>query len=119
MSLLVAHHGEIVFERCYRGSVPADLHCAHSVTKSFTSTVVGILADDGLVCLDAPVASLVDAPAFRRDPMKATITVRHLLTMSSGLATHGWWDIDELERQAACSSLHRSSTAALQIPREE
>jgi len=97
LALLVSHHGEIVFERHYRGSVPADLHCIHSVTKSFISTIVGILAGDGLVSLDAPVASLIDAPAFRSDPVKATITVRHLLTMSSGLYGHGWWDIDEIE----------------------
>ena len=99
LALLVSHHGEIVFERHYRGSVPADLHCIHSVTKSFISTIVGILACDGLVSLDAPVASLIDAPAFRSDPVKATITVRHLLTMSSGLYGHGWWDIDEIEKR--------------------
>jgi len=71
LNLLVAHHGDIVFERCYRESRPADLHCAHSVTKSFVSTIVGILAGDGLVPLDAPVSSLVDAPALHADPIKA------------------------------------------------
>jgi len=101
LNVLVAHHGDIVFERCYRGSAPADLHCAHSVTKSFTSTLVGILAGDGLVPLDAPVSSLVDAAGFRADPVKATITVRHLLTMTSGLYGNGWWDIDELEDRQA------------------
>ena len=99
LNLLVAQHGEIVFERCYRDSGPADLHSAHSVTKSFISTLVGILAGDGLLSLDAPVASLVDAPAFRSDPVRRSITVRHLLTMSSGLYGHGWWDIDELEER--------------------
>jgi CubicO group peptidase (beta-lactamase class C family) len=97
VSLLVAQHGEIVFERCYRGSGVADLHCAHSVTKSFISTLVGIVAGDGLLSLDDPVSALVDAPAFDADPAKAAITVRHLLTMSSGLYGDGWWDIDELE----------------------
>lgn len=97
VSLLVAQHGEIVFERCYRGSGAADLHGAHSVTKSFISTLVGILAGEGLLSVDDPVSSLVDTPAFRSNPTKAAITVRHLLTMSSGLYGHGWWDIDELE----------------------
>lgn len=99
LNLVVAHHGEIVFEGHYRDSGPGDLHCAHSVTKSFISTLVGILSGDGLLTLDAPVASLVDAPAFRSDPVKGLITVRHLLTMSSGLYGHGWWDIDELEER--------------------
>jgi CubicO group peptidase (beta-lactamase class C family) len=97
VKLLVAQGGEIVFERCYRGSAPDDLHCLHSVTKSFTSTLVGMLVGDGALSLDAPVASLIDAPALRNDPAKGEITVRHLLTMSSGLYGHGWWDIDELE----------------------
>ena len=96
LNLIVAHHGEIVFERYYRDSGPDVQHTIHSVTKSFTSTLVGILAGGGLVDLDAPVSSLVAAPAFDDDPVKAAITVRHLLTMSSGLYGHGWWDIDEL-----------------------
>ena len=97
VGLIVAQHGEIVFEQYYRDSGPADLHCAHSVTKSFISTLVGTLAGDGLLSLGDPVSSLVHAPAFRSDPTRAAITVRHLLTMSSGLYGHGWWDIDELE----------------------
>ena len=101
LSLLVAQHGEIVFERCYRNSGAADLHCAHSVTKSFISTLVGILAGEGLLSLDDPVSWLVDAPAFRSNPTKASLTVRHLLTMSSGLYGHGWWDIDEIEGRGA------------------
>ena len=96
LNLLVAHHGEIVFERYYRDSGPDVLHNCHSVTKSFISTLVGILAGRGLVDLDAPVSSLVPAPAFDAEPEKAAITVRHLLTMSSGLYGHGWWDIDEV-----------------------
>ncbi|MDP1807537.1 MAG: serine hydrolase domain-containing protein [Acidimicrobiales bacterium] len=96
LTLIVAQHGDTVFERYYRDSGPDVLHTVHSVTKSFTSTLVGILAGAGLVDLEAPVSSLVAAPAFDADPVKATITVRHLLTMSSGLYGHGWWDIDEL-----------------------
>ena len=99
LALLVAQHGEIVFERSYRGSGPSDLHTIHSVTKSVTSTVVGILAGNGTVSLDAPVASLFAAAAFTAEPEKAALTVRHLLTMSSGLYGHGWWDIDELARR--------------------
>lgn len=101
LNLIVAHHGEIVFERYYQDSGPDVLHSIHSVTKSFTSTVIGILAGAGLVDIDAPVSSLVAAPAFDADPVKASITVKHLLTMSSGLYGHGWWDIDEVEDRGA------------------
>lgn len=71
LNLIVAHHGEIVFERYYRDSGPDALHTVHFVTKSFTSTLVGILAGAGLVDLDAPVSTLVPAPAFDADPVKA------------------------------------------------
>jgi CubicO group peptidase (beta-lactamase class C family) len=99
LNLIVAHHGDVVFERYYRDSGPDVLHCIHSVTKSFISTLVGILAGDGLVDLDARVSSVVPSPAFDADPAKAAITVRNLLTMSSGLYGHGWWDVDELIRR--------------------
>ena len=92
LALLVAHRREIVCERYYRGSGPHHLHDVHSVTKSFTSTLVGILAGEGLLALDAPIASYVPVT----DLTKRSITVRHLLTMSSGLYGHGWWDVDEL-----------------------
>ncbi|HUR23008.1 MAG TPA: serine hydrolase [Acidimicrobiales bacterium] len=108
LCLIVAHCDEIVFERYYRDSGPDDLHSVHSVTKSFTSTLVGILAGAGGVSLDTPVSSLVPAPTFDTDPIKATVTVRHLLTMSSGLYGHGWWDIDELAARGVdlvCGSL--------------
>ena len=81
LSLVVAQHGDVVFERYYRRARPTDPHLVHSVTKSVTSTLVGILAGDGLLSLDAPVGSFVDAPAFHSDPAKQAITVRHLLTM--------------------------------------
>ncbi len=99
-SLLVVRHGEIVFERYYRDCGPNDLRSAHSVTKSFVSTLVGILVSDGLVTLQTPVASLVAAPAFNADAAKSAITVRHLLTMSAGLdgGMDGdqHWDIDTI-----------------------
>lgn len=97
----MAHHGEIVFERYYRRCGQADLRCVHSVTKSFISTLVGILVTDGLVALDTPIASVLAAPAFRADAARTSITVKHLLTMTSGLdgglvdGTPGW-DIDEI-----------------------
>ncbi len=64
----------------------------HSCTKSFTGTAYGLLIDDarrGL--LDEPVN--LDTPAYAHipeghpltDPRKSDITLRHLLSMSSGI----------------------------------
>ena len=75
-----------------------------SVTKSMTALAVLQLVDQGKVDLDAPVQRYI--PWFRvaDSSASARITVRHLLTMTSGLpqsyATQLWTDDDDraLER---------------------
>lgn len=94
-SLVVVHGGEVAFERYYRGRSPDDLADTHSVTKSFTSAVVGALVSDGTLDLDTPVASLLHA-AVTSDVAKREVTVRHLLTMTSGLPADGRWELCEV-----------------------
>jgi CubicO group peptidase (beta-lactamase class C family) len=94
-SLLVMHGGQIAFERYYRGRSPDDLADTHSVTKSFTSAVVGALVSDGTLDLDAPVTSLLQT-AVTSDPAVREVTVRHLLTMTSGLPAEGRWELCEV-----------------------
>src|SRR5690606_18436494 len=82
--LVVVHGGRLVYE-AYADGVAADTVLpSFSMSKSFASTVVGLLVDDGVLALDdpAPVAEW-SAPG---DP-RAAITLRHLLNMASGL---GW-----------------------------
>jgi CubicO group peptidase (beta-lactamase class C family) len=94
-SLVVVHGGEVAFERYYRGRSAEDLADTHSVTKSFTSAVVGALVSDRTLDLDAPVASLLHAPV-RSDVARREVTVRHLLTMTSGLPADGRWELCEV-----------------------
>ncbi|MCF2533013.1 serine hydrolase domain-containing protein [Yinghuangia soli] len=54
-----------------------------SVSKTFTSVLLGILADEGKVDLDAPVADYL--PWFAPNGGSRAITVRHLLQHTSGL----------------------------------
>jgi len=54
-----------------------------SVTKPFTATQILILAEDGLLDLDAPVASYI--PEFGAHG-KGAVTTRHLLTHTGGLS---------------------------------
>jgi CubicO group peptidase (beta-lactamase class C family) len=75
------------------------LHTQQSVTKSVTSIVYGIaLARGDLASIDQPIASYFPehARAFS-DPRKRQITIRHLLTMSSGIRwpEGGSYDISE------------------------
>jgi CubicO group peptidase (beta-lactamase class C family) len=101
-AVVVARHGALVYERYFAGDdqlwgkplgrVSYDaskLHDVRSVTKSITSLVVGIAVGNGWIKdLDAPVFSFFPEYADLRTPEKDRITLRHLLTMSAGLA----WD---------------------------
>jgi CubicO group peptidase (beta-lactamase class C family) len=63
-----------------------------SMTKSFTATACMILRDEGLVTLDAPVETYV--PELRLTPSTGDaprVTVRHLLSMASGLPEDDRW----------------------------
>lgn len=69
---------------------PPDLR---SVTKSITALLIGIAIDRGEIpSVDARLVDLLPArhELLARDPLKATVTVRHLLTMRSGLDCNDW-----------------------------
>jgi CubicO group peptidase (beta-lactamase class C family) len=67
-----------------------ELHTLQSVTKTVTSIVVGTAVTRGeFPSLDTPVLRFVDsAKVANLDDRKRRMTVRHLLTMTAGLA----WD---------------------------
>jgi CubicO group peptidase (beta-lactamase class C family) len=85
VALLIVRDGELVTEE-YRGGVgPGDLRTSFSAVKSVVSTLVGLAISDGLIrSVDDPVTDYLPELA-ERDPRFADITIRHLLTMSSGL----------------------------------
>lgn len=99
-AVLVVRHGRLVYERYFAGEDQrwgqplgriahdaATRHDLRSITKSVTSLLVGIALDIGWIKdIDAPVLSLLPQYADLRSPEKDRITLRHLLTMSSGLA---------------------------------
>jgi CubicO group peptidase (beta-lactamase class C family) len=68
----------------YDGSTYHDLA---SVTKSVTTTLIGIAADRGLLDLDAPMVSFFpDRTIANLEERKQAVTVRHLVGLTSGLA---------------------------------
>ncbi len=81
-ALLVLHDGEIVAERYAPGFGPNMKMLSWSIAKSITGVLVGLMVSDGRLALDAPAP--VPAWSQAGDP-RAGITLRHLLTMSSGL----------------------------------
>jgi len=86
-SLLVIHHGYLVYERYWNGDAHSGQE-AFSVTKSFTGALVGIaLGDHHLKSLNQTIGELLAAHLPpKADPRLAKVTVQQLLTMTSGLA---------------------------------
>lgn len=85
-SVLVWREGEIIAENYYSGFTSESHNVQCSVAKSILSPAAGIALDKNLLpTLDMPIAEYL--PQFRegRDPMHPFITVRHLLTMTSGI----------------------------------
>ena len=84
-SVVVLVHGRVAYE-FYRDGSPDKLREIQSVRKSALSALVGIALGQGkLASLDQPVLALMPEWAgLNRDPRAATITVRHLLTLTAG-----------------------------------
>jgi len=82
-ALLVVQGGAIVFERYAPGFGPASRFESWSMAKSVTNALVAVLVRESRLALDAPA----EVPAWREasDP-RASITLRQLLNMTSGLA---------------------------------
>ena len=105
--ILIVKNGKLVFEEYFEGYTFAysgpwssalnfrgkrtdfgidTPHNLASVTKSFTSALVGIAIDRGHIQdVDGPVFSYLPDYSHLRDEQKNKITLEHLLTMTSGL----------------------------------
>jgi CubicO group peptidase (beta-lactamase class C family) len=85
LAFVVAHEDRLVYERYFGGSTRETLQTSFSVAKSFVSTLVGIAIDEGLIgSVDDPITDYLPELAAR-DTRFRQITLRHLLTMSSGI----------------------------------
>ncbi|MBN7773015.1 serine hydrolase domain-containing protein [Clostridium aminobutyricum] len=93
-----------------------------SVTKLFVGTAILLLWEKGSLCLDAEVSEIL--PWFSIDDKRyKTITVRHLLTHTSGLTdvTDYGWDkpqLDEGALQRYCESDEIRKSKLLWAPEE-
>lgn len=86
--VVVVRHGVIVAEWYEDGRDAASFATSWSVAKSFTSALIGIAVDEGL--LSGVGQRLADVFPEWRGTSKEAITLRDVLWMSSGLA----WDED-------------------------
>jgi len=97
-SMLICRHGKLIYENYFAGEdgdagyvnhTIDDLHDCRSVSKSFTSACIGIAVKQGLIkSIDEPIFSYLREYEKYFDSAKRKITIRNLLTMTSGLE----WD---------------------------
>lgn len=86
--LLVARDGKVLLERYGLGLVPGERWSTMSTVKSMTGMLVGAAVRDGVIgSIDDPVVHYL--PQFTGSGY-ARATIRHLMTMSSGV---GWSEV--------------------------
>jgi len=104
-SLMVMRHGSVVAEGWWRPYTVDTPHIMFSVSKSFTSTAIGIAQDEGLLSVDEPILNFF--PSYATETAKANtagLRLRHLLSMATGhpvdtmelmraLPNHDWVEI--------------------------
>ena len=85
-SVLVVNQGTIVREKYYNDFTYRTEFNTYSVTKSFTSTLIGIAIDQGIIgSVNDPIVSYFPNITFDNDsPEKQRVTIKHVLTMTSG-----------------------------------
>lgn len=86
-SLMLLRHGHVLAQGWWGPYQPDDLHMLFSLSKSFTSTAVGLAVAEGRLSVDDLVLPFFpdDAPSEPGEHL-AAMRVRHLLSMSTGHA---------------------------------
>ena len=90
-SFMLLRHGRRIAEGWWAPYRAADPHMLFSLSKSFTSTAIGLAIAEGRLSVSDPVMSFFpdDAPADVSPYLRA-MQVRHLLTMTTGQAAEAF-----------------------------
>lgn len=99
--VVVYKNTHLEFEYYKKGSGPQTLRNIQSVTKSVMSILVGIaIANNYIKSVDQPLLELLPELSMVNDDYRiASITIKHLLTMTSGFKVYDevhWSDFDNI-----------------------
>lgn len=84
-SLMIVRQGSVIAEGWWAPYSADHPHLLYSLTKSFTSTAVGIAVDDGALSLDDRLIDVLsEYRSVKLNEQARRLTVRHLLTMTTG-----------------------------------
>ncbi|WP_233713473.1 serine hydrolase domain-containing protein [Lederbergia citri] len=84
-SFIVLRHGQVIAEGTWSPYDEEHPHILNSLSKSFTSTAIGLAIEEGKLSLDDAVISFF--PEYMTEEIEknmANLKVRHLLSMSTG-----------------------------------
>lgn len=93
-SFMLVRHGKVIAEAWWKPEAPEKNHILWSLSKSFTSTAIGLAIEEGKLTLDDPVLKFFpdEAPAELSGNLKA-MRVRDLLSMSGGHDKEPKWEL--------------------------
>jgi CubicO group peptidase (beta-lactamase class C family) len=84
-AFLVIHDDKLLYERYFNGHDETSVQTSFSMAKSFASALVGIAIDEGHIkSVDEPITNYIPE-LLEKDERFKSITIRHLLTMTSGI----------------------------------
>ena len=92
-SFVIVKDGKLVVDEYFYGHDINQVHDLRSANKSITSILIGIAIDKGYIkSVDEPIHRYLPEyrAIFNARPQKKKITIRHLLTMSSGQDANDW-----------------------------
>ena len=92
-SVLLVKDSQLIIEEYFNGHSADKQHDLRSATKSIVSILAGIAIEKGFIdSVDDPMSKYLKrpVPAKNLDERKAKITIRQLLTMSTGLDCNDW-----------------------------
>ena len=92
-SILLIKNDRLIIEEYFRGHSAGQPHDLRSTTKSIRSILLGIAIDQGFIeDINDPISKYLKNPVPKKniDKRKNNITIKNLLTMSSGLDCNDW-----------------------------
>ena len=92
-SVLLIKNNQLIIEEYFNGQSVDKPHDLRSTTKSIRAILMGIAIDKGFIeDVDDPILKYLKKPIPNKnlDKRKGKITIKHLLTMSSGLDCNDW-----------------------------
>lgn len=90
-SFMLVRHGYVVTEAWRTPYGPTFPHQVFSLSKSFTSTAIGLAVAEGFFSVDDSILSFFpEVAATEVGALFSTVRVRHLLTMSTGQSMDTW-----------------------------